>query len=51
MEERWDAFAKVVADWVSGHQLLIYVVLGILAWVLIMLNYPLDSLTPIYANY
>ncbi len=51
MEERWAAFAKVVADWVTEHQLLIYVVLGILAWVLILLNYPLDSLTPIYANY
>ena len=51
MEERWAAFAKVVADWVSGHQLLIYIVLGILAWALILLNYPLDSLTPIYANY
>ncbi|MGI9186029.1 MAG: hypothetical protein ACR2J9_00675 [Gaiellales bacterium] len=51
MEERWDAFAKVVADWVSAHQLMIYIVLGILAWVLILLHYPLDSLTPIYANY
>ncbi len=51
MQEQWDAFAKAVAEWVAGHQLLIYVVLGILAWALILWNYPLESLTPIYANF
>lgn len=51
MEDRWAAFAQAVAAWVVGHQLLIYVVLGILAWALVLWNYPLESLTPIYANY
>ena len=51
MEARWDAFAQAVVQWVAGHQLLVYVVLGILAWALILWNYPLESLTPIYANF
>ena len=42
---------QAVAAWVVAHQLLVYVVLGILAWVLVALNYPLESLTPVYANY
>ena len=51
MEERWSAFATAVAEWVSRHQLLVYIVLGIIAWAIVMLHYPLDSLTPVYANY
>ena len=42
---------QAVAAWVVAHQLLVYVVLGIIAWVLVALNYPLESLTPVYANY
>lgn len=51
MEQAWADFSKRVADWVVAHQLLVYVVLGIAAWALIALNYPLESLTPVYANY
>jgi low affinity Fe/Cu permease len=51
MEAHSAAFAKRVADWVTSHQLLVYVVLGILAWALILLNYPLESLAPVYANF
>jgi hypothetical protein len=51
MEARWAAVATLVADWVRDHQLLVYIVLGILAWALILLNYPLESLAPVYANF
>jgi hypothetical protein len=40
-----------VADWVVRHQLLVYIVLGIIAWIIVARNYPLESLTPVYANY
>jgi low affinity Fe/Cu permease len=51
MEERWSAFATAVAEWVSDHRLLVYIVLGILAWLIVLRHYPLESLTPVYANY
>ena len=51
MDQRWTRLAERVAEWVVRHQLLVYVVLGILAWVLIARHYPLESLTPVYANY
>ena len=43
--------AAAMAQWVVDHQLIVYVVLGIAAWILVALNYPLESLTPVYANY
>ncbi len=51
MEQAWADFSKLVADWVVAHQLLVYVVLGVAAWALIALNYPLEALTPVYANF
>jgi hypothetical protein len=51
MEERWQSLAVAVADWVTRRQFAIYLVLGVLAWLLVLRGYPLESLTPIYANY
>ena len=51
MEERWSAFATAVIDWVVAHRLLVYIVLGAIAWAIVLLHYPLESLTPVYANY
>jgi hypothetical protein len=51
MYERWLEVSSAVAEWVVRHQLLVYVVLGIAAWVLVAMNYPLESLTPVYANF
>jgi hypothetical protein len=39
------------ATWIRDHQFLVYVVLGILAWAIVAWNYPLESLTPVYANF
>ena len=36
---------------VTGGWRVLCVVLGILAWLLVLRGYPLESLTPIYANY
>lgn len=47
----WSTLATAVADWVVRHQLLVYIAIGIVAWILVALNYPLESLTPVYANY
>jgi hypothetical protein len=51
MEDQWSNFTAEVADWVVRHQLLVYIVLGIIAWIIVAMNYPLESLTPVYANY
>jgi hypothetical protein len=49
-EPRWE-LAATVADWVRRHQLLVYVVLGAIAWAIAFREYPLESLIPVYANF
>ncbi len=51
MVDEWSNFTAGVADWVVRHQLLVYIVLGIIAWIVVARNYPLESLTPVYANF
>ncbi len=51
MVDEWSNFTAGVADWVVRHQLLVYIVLGIIAWIIVARNYPLELLTPVYANY
>ena len=51
MEQRWSAFATAVIDWIAAHRLVVYIVLGAIAWAILLMHYPPDSLTPVYANY
>jgi hypothetical protein len=39
------------AEWIRNHQFLVYVILGLIAWAIVARNYPLESLTPVYANF
>lgn len=43
--------AERTADWIRRHQFIVYVVLGVIAWYIVARNYPLESLTPVYANF
>jgi hypothetical protein len=43
--------AARTADWIRRHQFIVYIVLGLIAWYIVWRNYPLESLTPVYANF